>query len=333
MRSLTLLIHNLAAVQFANNKQRYPTTEAFLARSAVTSDNDANLTAWVCASFGIKRQYDWPAGAVLARAHGAPADMPFWICAQPVHLAVDRDDLVLRPRSQLDLSEHESRTLFSLLETHFAGYELAMKHIDTGLWCVGAKRSQHLVTTPIELAEARSVDGLQPSGKDAPWWQRLVTEAQMTFHEHPLNAAREQRGEAPINSVWLWGGGTVPAVHKRFDAICIDEPLLRAAALLSHAQRIEMPNNAFDVIADYENTLVELVISPNGGPGAPLSELESNWFEPAWLALGNGRLDELIVVLPLPNAVIVCRCDRKARRRFWKRRQVLPGFVSRFLAH
>ena len=57
-------------------------------------------------------------------------------------------------------------------------------------------------------------------------------EAQMILHEHEINVAREERGDLPINSLWLCGGGTVPAVHRCFDTMSVQDPLLRAAALL-----------------------------------------------------------------------------------------------------
>ena len=39
-----------------------------------------------------------------------------------------------------------------------------------------------------------------------------MNEAQMILHTHPVNAEREARGMPAVNSVWLWGGGTLPAI-------------------------------------------------------------------------------------------------------------------------
>jgi hypothetical protein len=38
-------------------------------------------------------------------------------------------------------------------------------------------------------------------------WQRILTEIQMALYAHPLNQAREARGELLVSSLWLWGGG------------------------------------------------------------------------------------------------------------------------------
>jgi hypothetical protein len=37
-------------------------------------------------------------------------------------------------------------------------------------------------------------------------WRRLLNEIQMVWHTHPVNLARAERGEVPINSLWLFGG-------------------------------------------------------------------------------------------------------------------------------
>ena len=41
-----------------------------------------------------------------------------------------------------------------------------------------------------------------------------LNELQMLLFEHPVNQAREARGELTVNSLWLWGGGGLPAVPK-----------------------------------------------------------------------------------------------------------------------
>ncbi|NIO40946.1 MAG: hypothetical protein GTO41_12655, partial [Burkholderiales bacterium] len=201
------------------------------------------IAGWACTSFGVKRQRDWPIGPILAQAHGVLRNSTFWICAQPVHLAIDGNGLFLRPYSELHLSSDESQMLFSFLQSRLAEHDLEMAHIDTGLWCIGTRGRHKLSTVDIDWAVHRRVDSLLPSGEDAAWWQRLLVEVQMSLHEHPLNLAREERGQVSVNSIWLWGGGTVPVVRRHFDKICVFDPVLRAIALMSQAQQIDLPAN------------------------------------------------------------------------------------------
>jgi hypothetical protein len=60
-------------------------------------------------------------------------------------------------------------------------------------------------------------------------WRRLLNEIQMVWHEHPVNLARAERGEVPINSLWLFGGakGWSPTQVAA-------KPALQAQAQTSH---------------------------------------------------------------------------------------------------
>ncbi len=80
-------------------------------------------------------------------------------------------------------------------------------------WHLRARaRTPTLVTEPLAHALLnRSIKHHLPQGADALAWHRVTNEAQMILHTHPVNAAREARGELVANSVWLWGGGTLPA--------------------------------------------------------------------------------------------------------------------------
>jgi hypothetical protein len=60
-----------------------------------------------------------------------------------------------------------------------------------------------------------------------------------------------------------------------------------------------------------------------------LARLESDWMVPAWQALRRGELDKVTLVLRLGGAMVECSCERKARRRFWKRRRPLPDTLAR----
>ena len=107
------------------------------------------------------------------------------------------------------------------------------------------------------------------------------------------------------------------------------DPLMRAAAVLTQTELAGTPGDANELIDD-GHALFEFIVQDDDGTGSSLSALETNWISPAWQALGSGRLDQLTLVLALPDTMLVCSCDRKARRRFWKRRQALPRFLARW---
>ena len=61
-------------------------------------------------------------------------------------------------------------------------------------------------------ASGLNLRDLMPAGRDGARVRSLVNEIQMLLHEHPVNAARLARRQPVINSVWLWGIGSLEKV-------------------------------------------------------------------------------------------------------------------------
>jgi 2,3-bisphosphoglycerate-independent phosphoglycerate mutase len=67
------------------------------------------------------------------------------------------------------------------------------------------------LTPPHDISLKPILDHL-PKGEGAETLLRLMEESYAFLDAHPLNAARRERGEAPANSIWLWGQGRKPAI-------------------------------------------------------------------------------------------------------------------------
>jgi hypothetical protein len=327
VRTLTILAGN-AFVPYGSAKERHhPVIESFLSRSTVLIHRHTSTAGWICAAHNVKRRPDWPAGAILTHAHEITGADQYWICADPVHLAVERDELIVQPYSNVQLASSESQSLFAALEAHFAVEDLRFVHVDTGRWCIAIPKRPHLVTSDLELVEGRNVNDVLPSGQDSATWQRYVTEAQMILHDHPVNTRREARGETVANSVWLWGGGVVPQVDRKFENMMVSDALLREIGIMSGAQVSTTPSTGINLDATGD-CFVEFAAQPADEGDDVLGRLESHLIAPAWQALRSGRLEAMTLVLRLAGAMVELRCDRRGRRRFWNRKRPLSRILA-----
>lgn len=70
-----------------------------------------------------------------------------------------------------------------------------------------------------------------PQGDEGRRWRVLINEVQVLLHQHPVNIARRERGLAPVNHLWLWGGGRLPGrVSTTLIGVIGDDVLLGALA-------------------------------------------------------------------------------------------------------
>jgi 2,3-bisphosphoglycerate-independent phosphoglycerate mutase len=70
-----------------------------------------------------------------------------------------------------------------------------------------------LTFTPPHDLTYQSIEDHLPKGDGAEALIHLTNSAQMLLNTHPVNAARVGAGEAPANSIWLWGQGRAPQME------------------------------------------------------------------------------------------------------------------------
>jgi hypothetical protein len=156
----------------------------------------------------------------------------------------------------------------------------------------------------------------------------LLNEVQMVLHEHPVNEAREARGEPAVNSVWLWGGGRAPdKAQGPWHSVSAGDPVARGLARLAAIRARDLPASAdawLDRSPEDGRHLVvldalraPLALSDATGFARRLEDLERTWFAPLLSALRAGRIG--MVSVHVPEAGSSFEAIRGDLRRFWRR--------------
>ena len=164
----------------------------------------------------------------LAALGGEPMQDFVWH-ADPVHLALARDHLVVMPLPS-PLSDAEADALIESANAVVAPDGVRVERV-SGHWFLRAPRRWAIDAVAVADAAGAPLHEVLPSGNDAPVWLRLLNEIQMSWHVHPVNEAREARGEPPVNSLWLHGGGAwSPLPTLPYTAVHSDAPDIRGIA-------------------------------------------------------------------------------------------------------
>jgi hypothetical protein len=320
---------------------RLPALEKMLARGASTkplvlgavegsarTGESASLEGLLCGMFGLPCQQDAPIASVSAAFDGLGGGC--WLRADPVHLRLQRDQLVLLP--EVEVNADEAGQLCAALNEYFAGQGMAFFAPHPQRWYVRLDRLPGIETVPLSQAAGRNVRGLLPKGKEAARWHRVFNEIQMLLFAHPVNEAREVRGELPVNSLWLWGGGVNAPLQKTYDCVSSDEALAGMFAAAAGIPFSNWPEQWRDEGNGGTQLLVWTGLRSALRHGdldawrAALQELETGYAQPLWQALRAGKISQLQVDILGGDRVrnlLLTRADAWA---FWRRARPLAQY-------
>lgn len=255
-----------------------------------------------------------------------------WICSDPVHLRYHEELLILADSGSFELTLEEAQALAEALNAHFS--ELGRFHVAApGRWYLQLNEGSVLNTVgvaPLSNVAGRALDHERPVTAAQKAVYRLLAEVQMLLHTHPVNQKREALGRMPINSLWLWGSGALPAPCARpFDTLWSQNAL--AVGLARHAGTgvHEAANSAAEILASakpgnrhavvLEDLLAPVQYQKREAYRDALAGLETRWFAPLHTALRSGRLKQLRIEASTAYGLLTWECQRADLWAFWKR--------------
>lgn len=297
---------------------------------------------WLCQAFEVERQRDWPIAPLTLMIDGGEVGDAYWLRADPVHLRPHRDRLLLADSTAFPVPRAEADALVAALNAHFEADGLRFTAPCAERWYLRLDADPEIATSALDDAAGAIVDPFLPSGAKAMHWQRIANEVQMLLHAHEVNAAREARGELPINGVWLWGGGRRAAVHGRhFSSVTGDEPLVAALAASADIAAAPLGSGAEAWLrSDFMSGPGRQHLVVLGQLTAParrgdleawrraLEALDAHWIAPLLIALRAGKFEELALVAPGLEACQRFELRRVDLLRFWRLRRSLAHYVA-----
>lgn len=315
-------------LELAAQDLRLPALETLLARGTLQTCANNGVEAALCEVLGIPRQQDWPLAPITLEADGSAAGESYWLRADPVHLRLMRDRIVLTDNATLNVSRQEADALSAAIGQHF-GESLQPVPLQPQRWYLSLLQAPDLVTTPLSVATGRAIEPLLPQGDDATHFRSLLNELQMLLFTHPVNQAREARGELPINSLWLWGGGHKPVMLSAHIPIYARNSEAQALAASCNAPMHALPAQLEKSLFDVESValLDELTSAGQCGDAygwrETIRSLEASWFVPLLNSLRNMGPQGLHVLDPVNGKAL--HLQRADAWKFWCRRRSLSS--------
>jgi hypothetical protein len=295
----------------------------------------------------VSPEGDQPAPYAALRRLGEappPADgtNATWLACDPVHLRFHQEHLILAGMGHFGITLGEAQTLVATLNAELA--EHGRFHAASAerwyLQLSDAALLDGFSAAPLSTVSGRRIEGLLAESTSARGMRRLVNDIQMILHAHPLNQQRENAGQMTINSLWLWGGGTLQdeARAKSFDALWSDDPLALGLACQAGIASCPPPADAATLLAQTPpGTRQLLVLDTLLGPvqyensadyRQAMMALEQCWFAPLKQALATGKISRLRIDAPTAYATLAWECRRSDLWKFWRRPRPLAQLAQ-----
>lgn len=316
-----------------------PDLAFLLGRAKRRSTPGASLEAWLCRSFGVTGEPDLPIAALtLLAEHGDPGSA-FWLCADPVHLQPQQDQLVLFDAHALNISRVEADQVVQALNAHFADTAYTFHSIQPERWYARLPAAIDIRTDALPDVAGKSINERLPDGPDGAKLRKLMNEAQMLLHTHPVNQAREAQGHPTINSIWFWGSGRLPTVDaKPYAYLWASNAVAQGLAVASHTPWSELPANGRTLLDMAVGRGAHLVVLDGLRSSAAqgdhdawqkgLRVLEEKWFKPVAHAYRKGQLDGLTLHALGPRHSMTFTLGAHARWKFWRRARPLKHYAT-----
>jgi hypothetical protein len=309
---------------------RLPALEKWLARADILRVETRGAANWLASAFAL------PVPAPVAPVSLAAEDrIPegAWLRADPVHLGLDRERTALHPAAQLDIRRPEVDAIIESLQEHFREDGLEFVAATPERWYVGVPKGELPQTTPLDEALGRDPQRLLPVSRGKLNWAGLLTEAQMLLATHDVNLQREKEARPPINSLWLWGGGVLPAqVTSAYRLVYADDVFARGLGVVSGVRVADVPARLAEIRDAPRDTLVAfdgLSQALQRGDAARWAEaarrLDEDWF--AAIPDAIERFGSIRVIAPGAKGTLIAAIGPAARRRWFRRRAPLASYA------
>ena len=329
MKSIHLVITDLFLPEGFASGVELPALEKLLARGRSETLAAVPLENLLCDMFGVPCQADVPVAPIAAAFDGLGAGC--WLRADPVHLRLQREQLVLLPNPAS--SAEEAAELCASLNEHFAGQGMEFLAPHPDRWYLRLDSLPDISTLPLSQVAGRNVHGLLPGGKDAARWHQLFNEIQMLLFAHPLNEARETRGALPINSLWFWGGGSHAAVAsfpQPYGSVSSDQVLAEMFAAAANVPFGGWPGQWHAEEGRQLLVWTGLRSALQRGDLSAwrdaLQDFETGYAQPIWQALRAGKIAQLQIDILGAEGIRRVQLTRGDAWAFWRRSKRLAEY-------
>lgn len=187
----------------------------------------------------------------LAKQLNVAREFPYFLVAEPTHLRIDRDRLLISEASLLQLDKTESQAIIDIINTHFTPL-FKLYYVNEHLWLLGLNiNPEHEKFYPILDIIGENINDYLPKSNNSLKYNKFLNEVQMLLFSTEVNKLRKSEGSLSVSSLWLWDKNIS---NNTFD---YDEVFINDNCPLLNYDKIQaLPNNLEQTFCSNKNSLI-----------------------------------------------------------------------------
>lgn len=136
----------------------------------------------------------------IAKNLGVEKEYQHFLVAEPTHLRLDRDRLLISESELLQLDIKSAKSITNSINSHFKS-EIKIYYVNEHMWLMGHNLS--LSNTDYYSILDIIGDNIDDYLPDIQI-NKLINEIQMLLYSLPENKLRNEEGSLAVNSIWVW---------------------------------------------------------------------------------------------------------------------------------
>lgn len=325
---VTLFVEDFQPLVAAVDRpHRFPSLERVLSRGQRSRLDSSSPNHLRFALFNIDAGEALPVAALthVSDREATPQDSYYWLRSDPVTMWADMAKVFMTSHGFSDLNAHERNEIEDCIRDVLEEEGIVIHADHPERWCIALNEPLDFEFTPLETALGMDVADALPKHPEARFWRRILNEIQVALHHCPVNIRRRRQGRQEINSVWFWGGGFLPEAtpSNPVDTVYSNHPVSRGLAIINDSV---LKKQKMSAITDFGNDGRSVLIDWIPASQYAVEELEL--LENLVRQLLE-KVDQGAIVLSLIDGKGEGRLyDKRARRRFWRRKTPLVADPS-----
>ena len=310
----------------------FPALNRILSRASCIKNAPRSLENGVKSFFQGLGIEEIPSGALGALNEGIidRHNNHVWCQVAPIECTVDHQAAYINGNAQLNLTPAEMQILTQLISPLFeqAGMKLILSSSQT--WFCELQSNAQVVMNDLLESLGKNMGFLLPSGPDAMFWHRLMTECQMVLTQSSVNESRQKHHLPLISSLWFWGLGALPSnISTSFSQVITNNATMGGLAKLSGTALTSLPDK-FDKSVFSSSSLIFddkfSILFKHKMQEAYTKQLiyyENHWFAPLLDGLEKGDIRQLSIMSGDGREFRITPWQLKY---FWKRIKPMEAF-------